>query len=120
MSSGRITSRLDEADGSDAESSGKRSAITVRDFEGAVGLHAQSVAIQSKLRAAVFSGVKEGDIQAIIAKQVEKAKAGDASAAQFVMRCVVGMGQPVTLQNFNVYGGVEEAARVARRKSKGR
>lgn len=92
--------------------------MTVQEFESSVGLHAQTVALQSKLRAAVFNGINAGDVQAIIAKQVEKAKAGDAHAAQFVMRFVVGMGQPVTLQNFNVYGGVEQAARVASKKSR--
>lgn len=48
-----------------------------------------------KLRAAAFDAVGETDIKEILAKQVEKAKAGDAAAAKFVLQYLTGAAAPV-------------------------
>ncbi len=47
-----------------------------------------------KLREAAFDAVKAEDITAIIASQVEKAKAGDQAAARFVLGYLTGQAAP--------------------------
>lgn len=43
---------------------------------------------REKMRDALFDGISEADMTAIMKKQVEKAKAGDAAAAKFVVELV--------------------------------
>jgi hypothetical protein len=70
--------------------------------------------MQSKLQQAVFDAVTEDDIQAIVAKQVEKAKEGDDKAMQYVMKYVVGFGSTTKLEQTNVLvATTEQAARIA-------
>ena len=51
---------------------------------------ASIVAWQTELRIAVFDAVKASDIREILRAQIEKAKNGDARAAEFVLRYCVG------------------------------
>jgi hypothetical protein len=49
----------------------------------------------AKMRAAAQAAVSETDVGEILGKQVEKAKAGDANAAKFVLGFVAGAEPPV-------------------------
>lgn len=86
--------------------------ISIAGIERTFDLNASAVAMQSQLRQAVFDAISEDDVAAIVKKQVEKAKKGDDKSLQFVMRYVLGVGQPVTLQQVNVMD-VETAAKIA-------
>lgn len=71
--------------------------------------------MQGKLRQAIFNSINEDDVSAIIKKQVEKAKAGDQASLQFVMKYVLGFGQPTTLQQLNIITtDVATAAKMAK------
>lgn len=66
--------------------------------------------------AQVLASISEADVSKIVAKQVEKAKAGDEASLQFVMKYVLGFGAPTTLQQINVITtDVATAAKIANR-----
>lgn len=58
------------------------------------------VTAQARLRKAVFSGVSDDDVQAIVANIVERAKKGDAKATQMVFDYLLGgrLGTQVNVQ----------------------
>ncbi len=72
-----------------------------------------TLTMQGRLRQAIFDAITEQDVSAIVKKQVEKAKEGDEKSLQFVMKYVLGFGQPVTLQQINVQDA-KTAAKVAK------
>ncbi len=76
---------------------------------------ADTLAMQSTLRQAIFNSITEDDIAELVKRQVDKAKSGDEKSLQFVMKYVLGYGQPITLQQINVTD-VETAARMVRGK----
>jgi len=71
--------------------------------------------MQSRLRDAVYGAISEADVAAIIKKQVDKAKEGDARSLEFVAKYVLGFGQPVNIKNTTVIAtDVATAARIAK------
>ena len=88
--------------------------VTISDVDSSLDHQSSTLAMQGRLRQAIFDSISESDITQIIKKQVDKAKAGDAKSLEFVMKYVLGFGQPVTLQQINVTTDVEGAARLAR------
>ena len=68
---------------------------------------------QAHMRSVVANSISEQDVQAIIAKQVEKAKAGSESAAKFVLTQVLGTTTPVRITQTNIVTDPETAARLA-------
>lgn len=62
---------------------------------------AEPGAWMEKMRDALFDGVTEADMTAIMKKQVEKAKSGDAAATKLIMDLVVAKSP--TKQVLNVY-----------------
>ena len=82
--------------------SGVTKQITVKEIEESIERESGTIAMQLKLRQAIFDSVTDDDVIAIIKKQVEKAKAGDPASLQFMMKYVLGFGQPTTLQQLNV------------------
>jgi hypothetical protein len=57
---------------------------------------------QANMRAVVANAIGEIDVQQIVQKQVDKAKAGDANAAKFIMNTVLGLATPVRVTQTNV------------------
>lgn len=90
-----------------------KNVVTISQVENQIDQHTGTLAMQGKLRQAIFDAISEQDVADIVKKQVEKAKAGDDKSLQFVMKYVLGFGQPMTLQQINVMD-VETAARVAK------
>ena len=89
--------------------------VTVTEVEESVSAHGANIAMQQRLRQAIFDSIKESDVAAIVAKQVEKAKLGDENSLQFVMKYVLGFGQPVNYSQTNVLvTDVATAARIAK------
>jgi hypothetical protein len=68
---------------------------------------------QAQMRAVVANAIGEIDVQQIVQKQVEKAKAGDANAAKFIMNTVLGLATPVKVTQTNVITDVATAAKIA-------
>lgn len=93
-----------------------RDVIKLSQVEEQVNKHKATMAMQGQLRQAIFDAISEQDVTEIVRKQVEKAKAGDEKSLQFVMKYVLGFGQPVTLQQINVMD-VETAAKLAKGKA---
>lgn len=73
-----------------------------------------TLAWQAEMRAVVVNSISAEDVQAIIGKQVERAKAGNESAAKFVLQQVLGTNNPVTIRQTNIVTDVETAARIAK------
>lgn len=69
---------------------------------------------QAQMRAVVANSISAEDLQLIIGKQVEKAKAGNESAAKFVLTHVIGTQTPVHIRQTNIITDPETAARLAR------
>jgi len=69
------------------------------------------MAWQSQLRAACINSISPDDMVAIVQKQLEKAKEGDARAIGFVMQ-LIGTKQNITVNNN--FESVESAARLTR------
>jgi hypothetical protein len=88
--------------------------VTIAEVDNSLSHQSSTLAMQGKLRQAIFDSISESDVTAMVKKQVDKAKAGDAKSLEFVMKYVLGFGQPVTLQQINVTTDVEGAARLAR------
>jgi hypothetical protein len=90
--------------------------IKVSSMEEQVSEYRSTLGMQAQLRQAIFDGINEQDVTDIVKRQVAKAKAGDEKSLQFVMKYVLGFGQPITLQQINVMD-VETAARLAKEKT---
>ena len=91
----------------------QKSTMSIASVEESIDKHNGTLAMQGQLRQAIFDSINESDVAEIVKKQVEKAKAGDDKALQFVMKYVLGFGQSITLQQINVMD-VETAARIAK------
>lgn len=87
--------------------------MTIKNVENQIAQHQGTLAMQGQLRQAIFDAITEQDVAEIVKKQVEKAKQGDDNSLQFVMKYVLGFGQPHTVQQINVMD-VETAARVTK------
>jgi ribosomal protein L9 len=85
----------------------QKSTMTIQKVESQIDQHSVTLAMQGQLRQAIFDAITEQDVADIVKKQV------DYKSLQFVMKYVLGFGQPVTLQQINVLD-VETAARVAK------
>lgn len=94
----------------------QKSTMTIQKVKNQIDQHNGTLAMQGQLRQAIFDAIAEQDVAEIVKKQVEKAKQGDDKSLQFVMKYVLGFGQPITLQQINVMD-VETAARVAKQNS---
>lgn len=75
---------------------------------------ADMVGYQTSLRSVAVNSISEDDIKEIVASQLEKAKAGDQRAINFVFSTVLGGSAPVTIKQTNVITDVEAAARIAK------
>lgn len=91
----------------------QKSSMTISQVENQIDQHSGTLAMQGQLRQAIFDAISETDVTEIVKRQVEKAKQGDDKSLQFVMKYVLGFGQPVTLQQINVMD-IETAARVTK------
>lgn len=93
----------------------KRELTTIKKVEGMLENEADSLKMQSTLRNAIFGAISEEDVVEIVKRQVEKAKQGDPTALQFVMKYALGFGQPSVVKTVNVLAtDVETAARIAK------
>lgn len=63
-----------------------------------------------KLRAAAYNAVTEADVEAMIAAQVEKARAGDAAAAKFVIGFLAAPAPKVQVQKVVIRGRSKKRA----------
>ena len=68
---------------------------------------------QAQMRAVVANSIGEIDVQEIVKKQVDRAKAGDVNAAKFILTQVLGAGQAVHVHNTQIITDVETAAKIA-------
>lgn len=91
----------------------KKKGLILREVEESFADQSDALAMQGRLRQAIFSSISEQDVAEMIKKQVEKAKAGDEKSLQFIMKYALGYGQPVTLQQVNVID-TATAARIAK------
>lgn len=62
---------------------------------------AEEATWQHKLRAAAFGGISEADVKEIMQNAVQRAKAGDAKAMDYVMK-LLGTERPIKVTN-NLY-----------------
>ena len=93
----------------------KQKQISIAEVEQSVAINQSIAEMQGRLRQAIFDSISEADVSAIVAKKVEKAKAGDNASLQFVMKYVLGLGISQSLQQINVMRtDVETAARIAK------
>ncbi len=69
---------------------------------------------QAHMRSVVVNSISPEDVKAIVAKQVEKAKAGDPVSAKFVMSQFSGQSAPLRFSQTNIVTDPETAARLAR------
>jgi len=69
---------------------------------------------QAGLRAAMVNSITAEDVKEIMAKQVERAKAGDQAAIKFIMTQALGVGTPIIVKQTNLITDVETAAKIAR------
>jgi hypothetical protein len=91
----------------------QKNVMAIGNVESQIEQQRSELAMQGRLRQAIFDAVTEQDVTAIIKKQIEKAKQGDDKSLQFVMKYVLGFGQPITLQQINVKDA-KTAAKVAK------
>jgi hypothetical protein len=94
----------------------QKTSMTLEKVAKQIDQHQGTLAMQGQLRQAIFDAITEQDVTQMVKKQVDKAKQGDEKALQFVMKYVLGFGQPITLQQINVID-VETAARIAKKTS---
>ena len=87
--------------------------MTIGKVESQIEQQNNTLTMQGRLRQAIFDAITEQDVSTIVKKQVEKAKEGDEKSLQFVMKYVLGFGQPITLQQINVQDA-KTAAKVAK------
>jgi len=79
--------------------------MTIKNVQSQIERHNGTLEMQGKLRQAIFDSITEQDVAEIVRKQVLKAKNGDEQSLQFVMRYVLGFGQPPAIQQINVGRG---------------
>jgi hypothetical protein len=91
----------------------QKDTMTLGKVESQIEQQNSTLAMQGRLRQAIFDAITEQDVSSIVKKQVEKAKEGDEKSLQFVMKYVLGFGQPITLQQINVQDA-KTAAKVAK------
>lgn len=89
--------------------------MTIQNVESQIDEQNGTLSMQGKLRQAIFDAISVQDVTEIVKKQVEKAKAGDERSLQFVMKYVLGFGQPISVQQINVVSA-KAAARIAKSK----
>jgi hypothetical protein len=93
----------------------QKGAMTIQNVESQIDEQNGTLSMQGTLRQAIFDAISVQDVTEIVKKQVEKAKAGDEKSLQFVMKYVLGFGQPISVQQINVVS-TKEAARIAKSK----
>ena len=93
----------------------QKGAMTIQNVESQIDEQNGTLSMQGTLRQAIFDAISVQDVTEIVRKQVEKAKAGDEKSLQFVMKYVLGFGQPISVQQINVVG-TKTAARIAKSK----
>jgi len=91
----------------------QKDTMTIGKVESQIEQQNNTLTMQGRLRQAIFDAITEQDVSTIVKKQVEKAKEGDEKSLQFVMKYVLGFGQPITLQQINVKDA-KTAAKVAK------
>jgi hypothetical protein len=91
----------------------QKDTMTIGKVESQIEQQNNTLTMQGRLRQAIFDAITEQDVSTIVKKQVEKAKEGDEKSLQFVMKYVLGFGQPITLQQINVQDA-KTAAKVAK------
>ena len=69
---------------------------------------------QTSLRAAMINTITPADLQAIMEKQIKKAKEGDERALKFVMSQVLGNGPALHLTQNNIVTDPATAAIIAK------
>lgn len=89
--------------------------MTIQNVESQIDEQNGTLSMQGQLRQAIFDAISVQDVTEIVKKQVEKAKAGDEKSLQFVMKYVLGFGQPISVQQINVVS-TKTAARIAKSK----
>lgn len=89
--------------------------MTIQNVESQIDEQNGTLSMQGQLRQAIFNAISMQDVTEIVKKQVEKAKAGDEKSLQFVMKYVLGFGQPISVQQINVVSA-KAAARIAKSK----
>jgi len=89
--------------------------MTIQNVESQIDEQNGTLSMQGTLRQAIFDAISVQDVTEIVKKQVEKAKAGDEKSLQFVMKYVLGFGQPISVQQINVVS-TKTAARIAKSK----
>jgi hypothetical protein len=99
---------------SQAESRSETKTLTLSSADESIN---SVVAMQNDLRAAMFNGITEADVKEIVAKQVERAKKGDAASLKFVFEQVIGTKTPISIKQTNVITDVATAARIAKGES---
>jgi hypothetical protein len=93
----------------------QKGAMTIQNVESQIDEQNGTLSMQGQLRQAIFDAISVQDVTEIVKKQVEKAKAGDEKSLQFVMKYVLGFGQPISVQQINVVS-TKTAARIAKSK----
>lgn len=93
----------------------QKGAMTIQNVESQIDEQNGTLSMQGTLRQAIFDAISVQDVTEIVKKQVEKAKAGDEKSLQFVMKYVLGFGQPISVQQINVVS-TKTAARIAKSK----
>lgn len=89
--------------------------MTIQNVESQIDEQNGTLSMQGTLRQAIFDAISVQDVTEIVKRQVEKAKAGDEKSLQFVMKYVLGFGQPISVQQINVVSQ-KAAAKIANRK----
>jgi plasmid stability protein len=97
-----ITSRIPQSDAK---------TLTIANADESIN---NALSLQNDLRAAMFNGITEDDVRAIVAKQVERAKEGDPASLKFVFEQVLGTKTPISIKQTNVITDVATAARIAK------
>jgi hypothetical protein len=93
----------------------QKGAMTIQNVESQIDEQNGTLAMQGQLRQAIFDAISVQDVTEIVKKQVEKAKSGDEKSLQFVMKYVLGYGQPISVQQINVVSQ-KAAAKIANRR----
>lgn len=93
----------------------QKGAMTIQNVESQIDEQNGTLSMQGTLRQAIFDAISVQDVTEIVKRQVEKAKAGDEKSLQFVMKYVLGFGQPISVQQINVVSQ-KAAAKIANRK----
>jgi hypothetical protein len=78
---------------------------------------ADIVTWQQTLRGALVNSITVEDIQQIVAKQLDKAKKGDETAAKFIISQIVNGGPAIKMSQTNIITDPKTAARIARGES---